>query len=141
MWKDFLPYVRYRVRKGINHSLIVIVLESALDIFPRYGIQEIDALILSHGHADAVLGLDDLRSWTSAGSVQEMVPIYLNEETFAVVSRAFPYLVSKANATGGGEVASFKFNLIKEHETFEIAGLDILPLPGEYTTSDCAWAS
>jgi len=103
--------------------------QSALDIFPRYGVREIDALILSHGHADAVLGLDDLRSWTSTGSVQDTVPIYLNDETFSVVSRAFPYLVSKEQATGGGEVASFKFNLIRQHETFEIAGLDITPLP------------
>ncbi|KAI9285666.1 metallo-beta-lactamase family protein [Umbelopsis sp. AD052] len=103
--------------------------QSALDIFPRYGIREIDALILSHGHADAVLGLDDLRAWTSGGTLQESVPVYLNEETFAVVSRAFPYLVSKANATGGGEVASFQFTVIKENEPFEIAGLDITPLP------------
>jgi phosphoribosyl 1,2-cyclic phosphodiesterase len=105
--------------------------ESAIDIFPRYGIREIDGLILTHGHADAVLGLDDLRSWTSAGSVQETVPIYLSDESFAVVSRAFPYLVSKAHATGGGEVASFNFNVVKRDETFEIAGLDIVPLPGE----------
>ncbi|CAO3663939.1 unnamed protein product [Umbelopsis vinacea] len=103
--------------------------QSAIDIFPRYGIREIDGLILTHGHADAVLGLDDLRSWTSAGSVQETVPIYLSDESFAVVSRAFPYLVSKAHATGGGEVASFNFNVVKRDETFEIAGLDIVPLP------------
>ncbi|KAJ2965106.1 hypothetical protein NQZ79_g193 [Umbelopsis isabellina] len=103
--------------------------QSALDIFPRYDIQEIDALILSHGHADAILGLDDLRSWTSGGNLQTSVPIYLNDETFAVISRAFPYLVNKANATGGGEVASFTFNVIKSNESFEIAGLDIVPLP------------
>jgi hypothetical protein len=75
--------------------------------------------------------LDDLRSWTSGGTLQESVPIYLNDETFAVISRAFPYLVSKANATGGGEVASFTFSVIKPDVPFEIAGLDIVPLPGK----------
>jgi hypothetical protein len=79
--------------------------------------------------------LDDLRAWTTGGSLQESVPIYLNEETFAVVSRAFPYLVNAANATGGGEVASFKFNVIKGDEKFEISGLDITPLPGKQPPS------
>lgn len=123
-------YVKASAR-DLTVPVIHFYLESALDIFPRYGIREIDALILSHGHADAVLGLDDLRAWTSGGTLQESVPVYLNEETFAVVSRAFPYLVSKANATGGGEVASFQFTVIKGNENFEVAGLDITPLPGK----------
>jgi hypothetical protein len=80
--------------------------------------------------------LDDLRAWTSGGTLQDSVPVYLNEETFAVVSRAFPYLVSKANATGGGEVASFQFTMIKGNEEFEVAGLDITPLPGKQVQSD-----
>lgn len=121
--------------RDLNRTCDSFISESALDIFPRYGIREIDALILSHGHADAVLGLDDLRAWTSGG-IQESVPVYLNEETFAVVSRAFPYLVSKANATGGGEVASFQFTVIKGNEEFEVAGLDITPLPGKQVQSD-----
>lgn len=38
--------------------------ESALRYFPVYGLRNIDALLLTHAHADAMLGLDDLRSWT-----------------------------------------------------------------------------
>lgn len=80
----------------------------------------IDAVILTHSHADAIMGLDDLRQFTgsgsgprsSANSVQSTVPIYLTTETFHVVKAAFPYLVDVRNATGSGEVAKLEFRLM-----------------------------
>ena len=39
--------------------------ESAINLFPRYNIKKIDSIILTHTHADAVGGLDDLRDWTN----------------------------------------------------------------------------
>jgi len=38
--------------------------EASLEHFPRHGLRTIDALLLTHGHADACFGLDDLRMWT-----------------------------------------------------------------------------
>ncbi|RUS33546.1 beta-lactamase-like protein [Jimgerdemannia flammicorona] len=110
--------------------------ESALRLFPRYRIREIDALIITHGHADAMHGLDDLRAWTSKGSIQSHIPIYLNAETMRTVEETFPYLVDKSKATGalrgrsGGEVASFQFSVIENDKPFMIEGLEITPLPG-----------
>jgi phosphoribosyl 1,2-cyclic phosphodiesterase len=34
---------------------------AAIEFFPKYGLRRIDAVILSHPHADAMNGLDDLR--------------------------------------------------------------------------------
>ncbi|RUP48201.1 beta-lactamase-like protein [Jimgerdemannia flammicorona] len=110
--------------------------ESALRLFPRYRIREIDALIITHGHADAMHGMDDLRAWTSKGSIQSHIPIYLNAETMRTVEETFPYLVDKSKATGalrgrsGGEVASFQFSVIENDKPFMIEGLEITPLPG-----------
>ena len=35
--------------------------EQAIEFFPKKGLRKIDALILTHHHADAIDGLDDLR--------------------------------------------------------------------------------
>ena len=35
--------------------------ESCLSLLPRHGIKEVAAIVLTHGHADAILGLDDVR--------------------------------------------------------------------------------
>nr|GMC47601.1 putative hydrolase C777.06C [Ipomoea batatas] len=43
-------------------------------------IRTIDAVIITHSHADAIGGLDDLRDWTN--NVQPSVPIYVAERDF-----------------------------------------------------------
>ena len=52
----------------------------------------------------AVNGLDDLRGWTLEGAIQPSIDIYLTQQTLTDISRAFPYLVSKEHASGGGDV-------------------------------------
>lgn len=39
------------------------------------------------------------------GIIQDHIDVYLSEATFTVVTRAFPFLVSKELATGGGDVS------------------------------------
>jgi len=62
--------------------------------------RRIAGVLLTHGHADAVLGLDNLRAWTMGGVLQEQVDVYLTEETMKVVAGAFPYLIDMSKATG-----------------------------------------
>ncbi|KAG8895519.1 hypothetical protein FRB99_000500 [Tulasnella sp. 403] len=88
--------------------------------FPKYGLRRIDAVLLTHAHADATNGLDDLRSWTLNKSIQEYIDIYLSTACFSEIKRAFPYLVSKGFATGGGDVPEFRWHIIEEHVPFAI---------------------
>lgn len=79
--------------------------ETALRHFPRLGVESVDAIVLTHGHADAVLGLDDARDIQRGaerivaedGSVTwgevTPTPVYLNEDTMAVCRKVFPYLL------------------------------------------------
>ncbi|KAJ2001812.1 hypothetical protein GGI04_002079 [Coemansia thaxteri] len=87
-------------------------LVSAIDLFIKHNVKTIDAVLLTHGHADAMLGLDDLRQWTA--SLKMSIPIYCDKETMDVVAHTFPYLVDTKCATGGGGVSTLLFNVLDD---------------------------
>ncbi|KAL1915220.1 uncharacterized protein VTP21DRAFT_7496 [Calcarisporiella thermophila] len=131
--KNTSVVVRFRNREGELKTILIdcgkTFYDSALRVFPRHGIRKIDALILTHGHADAINGLDDLRSWTLGGYVQNHIDIYLSQETMNTVERAFTYLVDQSYATGGGDVASFRYHIIDGASPFMVEGAEFIPLP------------
>lgn len=102
---------------------------AAVEWFPKYGLREIDAVIITHAHADAMNGLDDLRGWTLGGAIQTRIDVYVSQTTFHEVQRSFPYLVSKEFASGGGDVPDFEWHIIEDKVTFEIkdTGVQITP--------------
>ncbi|KZS93231.1 hypothetical protein SISNIDRAFT_411259 [Sistotremastrum niveocremeum HHB9708] len=102
-------------------------LQSALEWFPKYGLRKIDAVVITHAHADAMNGLDDLRGWTLHAAIQKCIEIYVSQATFIEVNRSFPYLVSKEFASGGGDVPEFKWNIIDANVPFQIGSISILP--------------
>ncbi|KAJ7225924.1 beta-lactamase-like protein [Mycena pura] len=79
---------------------------AAVEWFPKYGLRRIDAVLITHAHADAVNGLDDLRAWTLGKRIQPHIDLYVSKATFQDIKRMFPYLVSREFATGGGDVCS-----------------------------------
>ena len=89
----------------------------------------IDALVITHAHADAIGGLDDLRDWTN--NTQESLPIYLRDADYKQVQSLFYYLVDRTKKTGGGGVAKLNFKSINK-SPFTIDGLSIIPLPVEH---------
>jgi glyoxylase-like metal-dependent hydrolase (beta-lactamase superfamily II) len=101
-----------------------------LTIFPAHQIQTIDAVILTHGHADAIAGLDDLRAFnqpvppsdplkpdttSSSSRVTKTkplpIPIHLSRQTYRAISAQYPYLVDKNQATGGGDVPALDWKV------------------------------
>ena len=66
----------------------------------------IDGLIITHAHADAIGGLDDLRDWTN--NTQKNIEVYLREIDYKVVDKMFFYLTKKEYFSRGG-VAKLKF--------------------------------
>ncbi|KAG4303039.1 hypothetical protein PCK1_000705 [Pneumocystis canis] len=106
--------------------------EATLEYFPRYSLRRIDALLITHAHADsAVNGLDDLRAWTLRGLIQDYIDIYLTIETMNAISAMFPYCVYSEKATGGGDVPSFQFHIISPIHPFTVescGNITIYPL-------------
>lgn len=123
-----------------QHSTILIdcgktFYSNAVVHFPRNGVRSIRAVLLTHAHADAILGLDDLRAWTMGGVIQRYVDIYLTQETMTVVEGMFPYLVDRSKSTGGGDVPTLRWNIIDQNAPFTIPASEgrkevrIQPLP------------
>jgi riboflavin kinase/FMN adenylyltransferase len=96
----------------------------------RVGINQIEAVLLTHGHADHVMGFDDLRP-LSVGRSQPM-PVYGNKQAFEIVRRAFSYAFD-----GKPKLSTVPSVILKEIDgPFELLGVKITPIPlvhGEMT--------
>ena len=55
----------------------------------RYGLDRVDAVLYTHGHADHVLGFDDLRPLTFGRA--ERLPLYADDSTAETLERIFSY--------------------------------------------------
>lgn len=85
--------------------------EQVLRYFPRFGIRTVDAIFLTHDHADACGGLDDLRELqekatyrrSASGNVhyssRAPTPIYLSERTLSHVRKRFDYIYNASIST------------------------------------------
>ncbi|KAJ2402073.1 hypothetical protein GGI23_000972 [Coemansia sp. RSA 2559] len=105
--------------------------QSALDVFVKHNVKTIDAVLITHGHADAILGLDDLRQWTMYQGVS--IPIYADRQAMDTISSTFPYLVDTKKATGSGQVSELDFRVIEEpYKAFECQGISFQPLRVEH---------
>ncbi|XP_024970975.1 putative hydrolase C777.06c isoform X2 [Cynara cardunculus var. scolymus] len=121
--------IRYPRPSGICNILIdagKFFYQSALRWFPTYGIRTLDAVVITHSHADAIGGLDDLRDWTN--NVQPYIPIYVAERDFEVMKKTHYYLVDTSVVTPGAAVSELQFDIIQE-KPFIVHDLKFTPLP------------
>lgn len=66
----------------------------------REDIRHIDYFLLTHGHADHVLGMDDLRRFCDERG-GDALPIYSNEEGLGRVRAIYPYAVGEKPVSKG----------------------------------------
>jgi phosphoribosyl 1,2-cyclic phosphate phosphodiesterase len=61
----------------------------------REYLTHLDAVFYTHGHADHILGLDDLRPLTWRFSKEDPLPLYADPNTAATIERVFDYTFAK----------------------------------------------
>ena len=92
----------------------------------REGIDRLDAVLYTHGHADHILGLDDLRPLTyprvTGGG---KLPLYAKPETAHILRSVFKYVFDDNYKYGG----LAKVELREIGEAFEVLNLKIIPVP------------
>src|SRR5580658_5781104 len=90
----------------------------------RAGIGHLDAIVYTHGHADHILGLDDVRPFNYHQGTR--IPIYASQPAFAIIERVFQYVFEvKERAT---TVPKLDVNLITD-APFDVLGLTFEPIP------------
>ena len=90
------PSLLLRWQQGEHEQVVVIdtgpdFREQAL----RNGLTRVDAVLYTHGHADHILGLDDLRPLSFRVFLEGgLIPLYASDETTAVLRRIYDYTFS-----------------------------------------------
>jgi phosphoribosyl 1,2-cyclic phosphate phosphodiesterase len=87
----------------------------------RAGIRRLDAVFLTHAHADHLHGLDDLRPLTR----EKPLPVYGNRATIEEVKERFAY-VFRETQRGGGKP---RLCLVEAADPVSLGGLCFSPIP------------
>lgn len=109
--------------------------EQVLRWFTFYKIPRVDSILLTHEHADAILGLDDIRAVQPFSPTNDIdpTPIYLTQFAMDSVGVKFPYLLPKKLKPGQEvrRVAQLDWKIIENDCTkpFVASGLKFSPLP------------
>ncbi len=119
----------------------------------RFGIRHIDAVLITHSHADHLNGLDDIRVFSHTESVDPFPtknthatagkgkPVFANANTIADIKNRFDYIFTPVKEGGGKP----KLDLIDcsaygAENPIAMNGLEIVPVPLLHgTLKDSGW--
>ena len=86
----------------------------------RVGLDHLDAVLVTHAHADHIFGLDDIRPFNFL--TRRAVPIYADDLTWTGIRRVYEYVF---NPTSYGGVPQFEPHVVDG--PFDLFGLTVTP--------------
>jgi len=117
---------RRRVSVLVEVGATIILIDTSPDLREQLldaGVARIDAVLMTHAHADHLHGIDDLRSVNRL--MQSAIPLYADRRTLDEIDRRFGYVLRPVEEPG----RYYKPTLVPHEITgpFEIRGIPIVP--------------
>jgi phosphoribosyl 1,2-cyclic phosphate phosphodiesterase len=119
--RDFRSRTGLMVENG-EYRLIIDISADFRQQALRERISRLDALLITHCHADHVFGLDDVRPFNFRHGP---LPVYASESTWRQLRKVF-YYIFEARHVGGGLPQIIPITIDGE---FEVCGLRVTPFP------------
>jgi phosphoribosyl 1,2-cyclic phosphate phosphodiesterase len=96
----------------------------------RAGLMRLDAVLYTHGHADHILGLDDIRPFNL--KQKQRMPVYASRQTLDILERTFAYIFDETPTLS--TIPSVDLREITG--PFEAAGVAFVPVPARHGDMD-----
>jgi phosphoribosyl 1,2-cyclic phosphate phosphodiesterase len=89
-----------------------------------FDVRRVDALLFTHGHADHVFGLDDVRRYNQMQ--HDAIACFADRRTLDGLKRMFSYVFQPPQQKGGGIPQLVPFEIAGP---FTLGGVEIVPVP------------
>lgn len=87
------------------------------------GITEINAILITHSHADHVNGFDDIRQ-INLSMNWKVIPVFVNQTSYWELQSRFDYVFRDPPQLGGGK-PMVRMNVIEDYDRITVDGLEI----------------